>query len=44
MNIISHRGNLNGSDPMTENTISQVHKAIDIVFSVIGSEPFRFPR
>jgi len=34
MNIISHRGNLNGSDPMSENTISQVHKARDNGFDV----------
>tara|TARA_R100001015_G_C4632698_1_gene196602 strand:+ start:3295 stop:3753 length:459 start_codon:yes stop_codon:yes gene_type:complete len=34
MNIISHRGNLNGPDPRNENTISQIQKAKDNGFDV----------
>jgi hypothetical protein len=32
MRIISHRGNLNGPDLKTENTISQIYKCIDLGF------------
>lgn len=34
MLIISHRGNLEGRDPCTENTVEQVQKAIDLGFDV----------
>lgn len=34
MKIISHRGNLEGTDPSTENTIQQIYKCIDLGFDV----------
>ncbi len=34
MLIISHRGNLEGRDPATENTVEQVQKALDLGFDV----------
>lgn len=34
MIIISHRGNLNGPDPETENTNKQIYKALDLGFEV----------
>lgn len=34
MIIISHRGNINGADPQTENTPGQIKKALDLGFFV----------
>ena len=34
MLLISHRGNLNGSNPETENTIPQIEKALNLGFHV----------
>lgn len=34
MKIISHRGNLEGPDPSTENTLSQIYKCLDKGFDV----------
>jgi len=33
MIVISHRGNLNGPEPSTENTIAQIKKVLDLGFN-----------